>query len=183
MNLLGLVSNNNINNINSLKGSSLIVNTSAIALIKERIISEYIVPIITNQWTVLNNNVWLINQIHKQLNSLVPIDNSLCVYISIIKAIKAMAAKGILINQNIGTDTGNVSTSTSTSTMTIKTSIIQLLPEYEIYNSIFGRPQRRLKQVYNEKIISDINRMLLQPNITFDKIKKEMLLLFPIPNT
>jgi hypothetical protein len=51
----------------------------------------------------------------------------------------------------------------------IQTAMIQLLPEYEIYNSILGKP---INQTYDEDIIEDIKTMLTQEDITFYKIKE-----------
>ena len=53
--------------------------------------------------------------------------------------------------------------------MVYKTTKIQILPEYEIYNSIIGRPNK--KEPYNENIIHDIKTLMLKENITYDKIK------------
>jgi hypothetical protein len=54
--------------------------------------------------------------------------------------------------------------------MAFKTTRIQILPEYEIYNSILGRPTK--PSTYNEDIIKDIKVLLLNPTITFDKISQ-----------
>jgi hypothetical protein len=56
--------------------------------------------------------------------------------------------------------------------MIYKTTMIRLLPEYEIYNSILGRPKRELSQKYNEEIIIDIKKMMTSEKITFNKIKE-----------
>jgi hypothetical protein len=55
--------------------------------------------------------------------------------------------------------------------MIYKTTQIRLLPEYEIYNSIIGKPNRKSNESYNESIISDIKQLLTQEKITFSKIQ------------
>jgi hypothetical protein len=55
--------------------------------------------------------------------------------------------------------------------MIYKTSMIRLLPEYEIYNSILGRPKREKNESYNEKVISDIKKCIQSENTSFQKIK------------
>ena len=50
--------------------------------------------------------------------------------------------------------------------------MIRLLPEYEIYNSVLGRPKSELNQKYNEEIIEDIKKMMTSETITFNKIKE-----------
>jgi hypothetical protein len=58
-------------------------------------------------------------------------------------------------------------------TMVYKTTMIQLLPEYEIYNSILGKPKREKNQSYNQDIINDIkNLMMSLENINYNKIKE-----------
>jgi hypothetical protein len=59
--------------------------------------------------------------------------------------------------------------------MVFKTSMIQLLPEYEIYNSILGKPKRELNQKYDDNIIYDIKLMLIQENTSYQKIKDYLL--------
>ena len=55
--------------------------------------------------------------------------------------------------------------------MIYKTTRIRLLPEYEIYNSVIGQPDRKSNEPYNEDIITDIKQLLMQERITFSKIK------------
>jgi hypothetical protein len=56
-------------------------------------------------------------------------------------------------------------------TMVFKTSMIKLLPEYEIYDSIFGKPKRELNEKYDEEIINTIQELLKEDDITYTKIK------------
>ena len=57
-------------------------------------------------------------------------------------------------------------------TMIFKTSMIKLLPEYEIYDSIFGRPKRELNEKYDDVVISKIKDLLKEDDITYKKIKE-----------
>jgi hypothetical protein len=56
-------------------------------------------------------------------------------------------------------------------TMVFKTTMIKLLPEYEIYNSIFGKPKRELNEKYDVDIIGKIKELLKEDDITYKKIK------------
>ena len=49
--------------------------------------------------------------------------------------------------------------------------MIKLKPEYEIYNLIFGRPEKIKNQMYDELIINDISNLLFINDINFNKIK------------
>jgi hypothetical protein len=50
--------------------------------------------------------------------------------------------------------------------------MIRLLPEYEIYDSILGKPNRDLNEKYNETIIRHIKTLLTYDDITYNKIKE-----------
>ena len=56
--------------------------------------------------------------------------------------------------------------------MVFKTSMIRLLPEFEIYDSILGKPSRELNEKYDENIINHIRRLLGHDDITYHKIKE-----------
>jgi hypothetical protein len=49
--------------------------------------------------------------------------------------------------------------------------MIKLKPEYEIYDSILGKPQKINKETYNEIIINEIQKLMIMENTTYDKIK------------
>ena len=57
--------------------------------------------------------------------------------------------------------------------MVYKTTKIQILPEYEIYNLIIGKPTK--KEPYNDNIINDIKSLITTENITYDKISKYII--------
>jgi hypothetical protein len=50
--------------------------------------------------------------------------------------------------------------------------MVRLKPEYEIYDVILGKPDRKLNEKYNEDIIKDIERLLSNDNINFNIIKE-----------
>ena len=54
--------------------------------------------------------------------------------------------------------------------MVYKTTKIKILPEYELYNSIIGKPTKQ--KPYDDKIINDIRLLMLKPNITYDTISE-----------
>jgi hypothetical protein len=58
------------------------------------------------------------------------------------------------------------------STLIYKTTMIRLKPEYEIYDVILGKPNRKFNEIYNDFIIKDIERMLTIENINFNQIKE-----------
>jgi hypothetical protein len=60
-------------------------------------------------------------------------------------------------------------------TMVFNTSMIKLLPEYEIYNSILGKPLKELSQTYDESIIETIKDLLEKEDITYYVIKETIV--------
>ena len=59
--------------------------------------------------------------------------------------------------------------------MIYKTTKIRLLPEYEVYDSIFGKPKREKGESYKSEIIEKIRVLLVRDDITYSKIKDIIL--------
>jgi hypothetical protein len=55
--------------------------------------------------------------------------------------------------------------------MIYKTTKIKLLPEYEVYDSIFGKPKREKGESYKSEIIEKIRVLLTKDDITYSRIK------------
>ena len=47
-------------------------------------------------------------------------------------------------------------------------------PEYEIYNLIFGKPDKKNQETYNMSYINEIQQMLNEDDVTFEKIKNKI---------
>jgi hypothetical protein len=56
-----------------------------------------------------------------------------------------------------------------------KNTIIKLKPEYELYNLILGKPNKKLNQQYDSDIILTIKNMLTYDNINFNIIKETII--------
>jgi hypothetical protein len=165
---------NNLNFIN-LKGKSTnqkIPVSIKIKKIKERILEDYLMPIFTNQPEKLNENIFFIDKIQKNINNYYETYklDELVVYNELLKVIK------IFIDNNQTTELfvtkSNSSSTKDIISMVFKTTKIKLLPEYEIYDSIIGKPKKELNQRYNNDIIITIKKLLEQENITYNKIKE-----------
>ena len=74
-----------------------------------------------------------------------------------------------LENKNVKREKNNIIN------MVYRTTKIRLIPEYEIYNYIIGKPDRKLSETYDEKIINDIKQLMSQQGITYDKIEEKIL--------
>lgn len=148
--------------------------------IKTKIVSQFLVPLFSNQWIILMQNALLIDKYSAQLNELYQkykLDE-LKLYIELIRVIKILCQEHKLLldaenNFNYSKDPSNIVS------MVYKTTSIRLLPEYEIYNSIYGRPKKENKETYNSDIINEIKQLLKKPQITYMKIKDYLLDKYP----
>ncbi len=143
-----------------------------INFLKTQIVSDYIVPLFSKQWDVLSQNMCFIDHLDKKLCGFYKKYklNELLVYSELLKVLRVLLDKHNLLEE-METKTTNKGDPTQIVNMIYKTTMIRLLPEYEIYNSVIGKPNRRLNETYNETIIADITKLLTQERITFAKMK------------
>ena len=143
-----------------------------IKLLKDNIINTYLVPLFSKQWDILNENVFFIDHYSQQLTSFYKTYklDELLVYIELLKTLKLLLDKHNLLI-DIESKHAMKRDPNEVVSMIYKTSMIRLLPEYEIYNSILGRPKRETNEGYNENAISDIKKCIQLENTSFQKIK------------
>ena len=140
--------------------------------LKERILNNYLIPLVSKQWAVLKENIYFIDEIQNKIKYHTEIykTDELVAYNDMLKVFKVLIEKQKLLedydkNMNGNRDPNEIMT------MVFKTSMIKLLPEYEIYDSIFGKPKRELNEKYDEEIINTIQELLKEDDITYTKIK------------
>ena len=167
---INLTGNNSENKLN-LTGeiTSHLKPSYKISELKKYILTNYIIPLYSEQWQIINNNKILIDKTisqalkyYKQYKL-----DELMVYIELLNILKILFTKNELLNdlENKFSKSYNKNNIIS---MVYKTTRIQILPEYEIYNNIIGKPTKPL--TYDVSIIKDIQLLLLNPTITYDKI-------------
>jgi len=172
LNLTGI---NKLNELSLTGKSDLNINPIIIKInaLKKRIVQDYIIPLFTKQWSILNQNIFLIGDIIEKLkyyNRVYKLDD-LLLYIELLKIIKLFIDKHNLLIDTEGQIAGQRDPN-DVITMVYKTTMIQILPEYEIYNSILGKPKREMNQSYNEDIINDIKQLMSLENISYNKINE-----------
>lgn len=160
------------NNYNYNRASNNTLVNSKIKKIKDRIIQNYLIPLFSKQWTILKENLFFIDEMQNKINYYYEIYkiNELLVYIELLRVLKILIDNYKLLENYNGTS-GGKREKNEVMSMIFKTSMIRLLPEYEIYDSILGKPKRELNEIYDEKIIKHIKNMLSQDDITYRKIK------------
>lgn len=169
INLTGLITHNEIN----LTGKNTYLTNSSLKInnLKKYILSNYIIPLYNEQWNTLNNNKLLIDETIKKINLYYKSYKleELNLFLELLKVLKIVINKNELLN-DLEDKTKRTFDKNSVISMVYKTTRIKILPEYEIYNSIIGKPNK--KEPYNENIINDIKILLSKENITYDKIKE-----------
>lgn len=142
-----------------------------IASLKKYILANYIIPLYSEQWQMINNNRILIDKtINQAVNyhKMYKLDE-LTVYIELLNILKILFTKSDIIS-DLESKISQSYDKTNIINMVYKTTKIQILPEYEIYNSVIGKPVKPL--TYNDDIIKDIKVLLLNPTTTYDKISE-----------
>jgi len=166
----------NLTGINSINKNSLTGSISnskpsyKIDQLKKYILTNYLIPLYSDQWSIIHNNKLLIDETIKQLNfyyKLYKLDE-FNLFLELLKIIKILIDKNEILddleNKRKTYDKNNIIN------MVYKTTKIRIMPEYEIYNSIIGKPNR--EKPYDIIIIEDIKNQMIKPNITYDKINK-----------
>ena len=120
----------------------------------------------------MKENIFFIDDIQNKIKYHTDIHKTdeLVVYNDMLKVFKVLIEKQKLLENYDETMNGKRD-SNEIMTMVFKTSMIKLLPEYEIYDSIFGRPKRELNEKYDDDIINKIKELLKEDDITYRKIK------------
>lgn len=142
-----------------------------ISQLKQYILVNYIIPLYSEQWQIINNNKILIDKTIAEIVHYYKIYklDELSVYIELLNILKILFTKNDMIS-DLESKITQTYDKNNIINMVYKTTKIQILPEYEIYNSILGKPTK--PSTYNEMIINDIKVLLLNPTTTYDKISE-----------
>jgi hypothetical protein len=148
-------------------------NIFEITQIKIYILNNLIFPLISNQWEILEENIIFIENIKNKLDYYYKIYHleDIIIYKDIIKAIEIFLNEHHQLHDLEKKIYGSKEDNAVLTTMIYKTAMIKLKPEYEIYNLIFGKPEKNKNQIYDENIINDISKLLLINDINFNTIK------------
>jgi len=143
--------------------------------IKEKIVENYLIPLFAKQWDQLNENSFFIEKIQNKISFYYKNYQleELVAYHELLHVIK------LLVENNKTLDTYekqyNYQTKANQVTsMVFKTTKIRLLPEYEIYDSILGKPKKELQEKYDENMVRIIKTLLDKENCTYSKIKSKL---------
>ena len=143
--------------------------------LKIQIINNIILPLISKQWIQLYENMFFLENMKLKLDRYYQLYKmeDLLLYKDIIRAFENVLNEHTQLTdleKTIHATKGEEFTS-----IVYKTTMIRLKPEYELYDAIFGKPKRDKNQVYNDDTIQLIQHLLNQNNVTFKKIKEQVL--------
>jgi len=142
--------------------------------LKVRILDLFILPLLSKQMSKIQENRFLIDFFKDKLDSyykLYKLDDLLW-YKDLLSAFDVFADQQVQLEENEKKMNAVNASKNEIITMQYRTAMIKLKPEYELYNSILGRPKRELKETYKEEIIVDIQKYMTLENITFQKMKE-----------
>jgi len=181
-NLLSVsLSGKSLINENNLKGKSN-YNIQNIPLeiqnLKIAIMNKYIIPLFSKQWKTLYENLFFIYKYKNKVDKLYNLYKleELKVYKDMLRLFEIMVEEHKILDD---TERRLYNTTTSKEqfvSMIYKTTQIKLLPEYEVYDSILGKPKREKGQSYSSELIKKIKDLLSKDNITYSVIKDTILL-------
>ena len=145
--------------------------------IKERIIEEYLVPLFANQWTTLFENSFFIENMQKKVNNYYQKHKveELATYHELLRVIKKLVENYQTLETYEKQTFSSRLNANEVSSLIFKTTKVRLLPEYEIYDSILGKPKKELQEKYDEDALAIIKSLLEKDDCTYDKIKSVFL--------
>ncbi len=146
--------------------------SNKIKTIKTHILTNFILPLYSEQWDILNKNKYLIDQNITQLEKYLKMykTNDLLSFVELLKILKIVIDKnetlfGLESKKQTMDKNGVIN-------MVYRTTKIRLKPEYEIYHIILGKPDMKLKEKYMEEVLIDIRNLMSKERITFEQIQQ-----------
>jgi hypothetical protein len=189
--VFNLTGKNNNNNNSSLNGKCNTYNKydnkgfkipTEIQQFKIQIINSFLLPLYSKRWQYLKENFFLIESFKQKIYHLYNKYKSddIILYFDMINLCE------ILIDNYVKLDLEEKSNMTKkveqlSVSLVYKTAMIKLKPEYELYDSIRGKPQRYNNEDYDENIVTDIQKLMIMDNINFDLIKSFIDKKYPKP--
>ena len=146
--------------------------------LKAAIISQILLPLLSNQWETLYQNIFLIEILKKKIQSYHSYSQwreELSVYDEMLQLLEKVINEHRQLEEIEKKMYGTGVAGEEIMSFIYKTTAIRLKPEYEIYDTLFGKPQRDKNEKYREDILQDIQSMLSMENIHFSKIQSVIL--------
>ena len=139
---------------------------------KIQIINSFLLPLYSKRWQYLKENFFLIESFKQKIHYLYNKYKSdeIILYFDMINLCEILVDNFVKLEMEEKLNMTNKVEQLSVS-LVYKTAMIKLKPEYELYDSIRGKPQRSNNEEYNEDIIEDIQKLMVMDNINYELIK------------
>jgi len=144
---------------NSLRGQD---TRPDIRTLKVFILNQFVIPMTSNQWEVLRDNLICVDRIKHTLGLYKKMDPELDMYLELIRAVECTyrehnQLKALEKQMFTGSET----------TLLQKLPPLRFKPEYEIYHCLYGKTRQ-----YDETRLSNISRLLAIPYMTMERIRE-----------
>lgn len=140
--------------------------------VKKTIINQFILPLCNDNWKEIKENMYNISRLKNKIKFLKSTykDSDLTYFEQILDFVIITFSEHLnLENLEKKIYSGNKQNAAS---LIQKIKYIRLKAEYELYNTILGKPDP--KEKYNENVINKIKTLLQNENITFGEIKQQI---------
>lgn len=161
-------------NENTLLGKSIVYQKDInipleIQHFKIKIQNDFLIPFYKKDWNKLHENLFFLSNLKRKLNKFkhLPPIFDLSFYIDLLNILENIVEKERFLDEK-----QRLSIEEKEFALMVRLAPIRLLPEYEIYNSIFGKPLKEEKETYDLNKITMIQTLLAKDNIDFEQIKR-----------
>jgi hypothetical protein len=145
--------------------------------IKTKILNDYLIPLYKKQWSKLHENLFFIHKIKQKISKYKHLSNydDLQLYIDLVQLLEIVVEKNKLLESQedkFKTRFGSKEKAQQDISMIFRLTPIRLLPEYELYNNIIGKPKRELNESYDMEKIRMIKTLLERENMDYEQMKQ-----------
>lgn len=169
------LSGKNLINETTLLGKSVFQLQQSIShsdlILKTEIYNNFLFPLLSKQWQTLYENLFFVPKFKKKIqgkSSFEAYDTFLS-FLDVLaeehKELESMEKKLQMLSK---------ASNNQVLSMIYKTKKIKLLPQYEIYDMILGKPLREKGEIYDKDKLSLIVSLLQKDSITFPEIREKL---------
>jgi hypothetical protein len=150
------------------------MNPFQIHKLKIRIMNLYILPLLSKKWNKIKENLFLLDHLRDQIDKhyIFYKEDNILLYKDILNIFEILMDQHIQLKDMENNLYGKSSDSKNEIiNMIYRTTMIKIKPEYELYDSIIGKPLREENKTYDENIITDIKKYMVLENVTYQMIQ------------
>lgn len=149
-----------------------ISNAYKITLLKQHIFKYFLLPLYSEQWETLYNSHIFIDQTISRLQVYYKMykTDDLWGFIELLRILKIAMDQHQASDQTpVALDKNNIVQ------MVYRTTKIRLMPEYELYHMLVGKPNLPNHECYQEDILQDIRQFMVRDRVQFEQIQTYIL--------